>query len=205
MLPSDHYINEIDSMNGMFASFFDRVLTDNESSLVKLPDGTLLIKNIPKVAPEAYLHQVFSPLNIEEIDLLEQAVGAGIPEDYKVFLQQANGLSLFSNSIALHGYKKSYSRTTSVREPFSLASLNENDRPFDSPIECFFIGSYRSDGSLLYLTRKDNRIHRCTRDSIRPIDEWKNLQECLLSEYERIGRLFTPDGYKKQPNTPTHP
>jgi hypothetical protein len=61
-----------------------------------LSNGVRLICPTRDVAPEAWLHVLYPPLKIKELEELEKRLMIPIPEDFKQFLLQANGATLFS-------------------------------------------------------------------------------------------------------------
>ncbi len=67
-----------------------------------LANGTRLIGQVPHVGSQAWLQEVYAPVSDREIDEIEQAIGASIPQVVRDFLNLANGLNLFSDSLALY-------------------------------------------------------------------------------------------------------
>jgi hypothetical protein len=171
----------------------------------KLPNGTRLIAPAPHVAPEAWLHKIYTPLSNSELGELESELAIAIPPAYRQFLKYANGLKLFSDSLSLDGYGHDYSRTDDSREqPYSLVTANAFERPRDARERYFFIGGYSRDGSRLYMDVDSLSVCRCSRKSTRPLNEWWNFSEMLSSECERLAALFDESGKKKLP-VPTTP
>lgn len=169
-----------------------------------LPDGTQLIGRVPHVAPEAWLHQVFRPLSPEEIAQLERRLRRPVPQDYRELLLSANGLGVFSDSLSLDGLRKNYARTGDDRwQPYSIETPNVFERPRDAEEDCFFIGGYRYDGSLLYLRGKE--VFRCARRSAKPLNHWAGLWDMLAREVLRLASLFDAHGRKLAPKVPTTP
>lgn len=170
-----------------------------------LENGTQLIGHVPHVAPEAWLHLVFAPLTDTEIrELEEKILKRAIPAVYKEFLTLSNGLSLFSGSLSLDGFRKNYIRTgDAVWQPFALETPNIYERPRDARDSCFFIGGYKRDGSMLFL--ENERAFRCARNSVTPLNEWKDFWEMLVSETARLCTLFDDRGRKIDPKGSTTP
>jgi hypothetical protein len=170
----------------------------------KQNDGTVLIGRTPHVAPEAWYHLVFAPLKERDLEGLEKKLKRAIPKSYRKFLGTHNGLILFSGSLSLDGYKKSYDRTSNHLTPFDLLTVNVYERPEDALDSHFFIGGYDWDGSLLYVEEKSKEIFRCTRDSVQPLNDWLNLDTLLEQEVARLNQLFK-QGKKKVEDQPTTP
>jgi hypothetical protein len=169
-------------------------------------DGAKLFGHVPHVAPQAWLNVVYPPATEGEILKIEKELEDQIPKPYKDFLvTEANGLSLFSSSLELYGYRRHYNRKSMEFLPFDLITPNLYERPGDASDYQFFIGSYNWDGSLVYMDKKTFKIHRCDRESVKPLNTWKALGDFLLKEVKRLSTLFDQKGMEKNSNTPTIP
>jgi hypothetical protein len=170
-----------------------------------LKDGTQLIFHAPHIAPEAYLHIIFPPLNTHDLVKIENLTKRKVPIDYKNFLLISNGLSIFSGSLTLDGLRKNYNRTNETRQPFSLEIPNVLERLADSEESYFYIGGYKWDGSLLYIDSTNNKVFRCLENSSKPINQWFNFKEFIISEFNRLSTLFDENGIRKKSGSPTSP
>lgn len=163
-----------------------------------LGNGTILIGHAPYIAPGAWLHAIFPPLSQQKIDELEKEMKVGMPEDYRNFLSQSNGLRVFMNSITLYGFVESIKREDtdhSLGNPFSIIRPNlESEKPADSLPEYVFIGSYRKDGSRLYINSKTNEVHCCSRTISTPIKTWSCFELMLISEIDKFCLDFKNNG-----------
>ena len=131
-----------------------------------LDNGTRLIGRAPHVAPEAWLQAVFVRLTEPDLNALTLALGRPIPPTFAAFLRRCNGLSLFSDSLAIFGFRTDYARTgDSVWQPFSLVTPNVPERPRHAKPSFLFVGSYSFDGSLVYVDAADGKAYRCARRS----------------------------------------
>src|SRR5688572_22835407 len=167
-------------------------------------DGTKLFGHTPHVAPLAWFHKMFPPITEIEILKLEKNLKQDIPKPYKNFLtNENNGLSLFSGSLSLDGYRKHYNRKSFDFLPFDLITPNVHERPNDATENQFFIGGYNWDGSLVYVDKKTYGIHRCSRERIEPLNTWKSLDDFLSKEVKRLSMLFDENGVEKDSDTPT--
>jgi hypothetical protein len=167
----------------------------------KQSNGTELIGKAPHIAPLAYLHSIYKGLNTKEIDRLEQELETEIPIDYKKFLQFSNGLHIFNTTFCLDGLRTSYNRTKEIenRLPFSILTTNLYERPKNAKPEHFFIGGYDwGNGSHLYINRDNNKVYRCKENDIKPLNEWNNLNEMILSEIDRLMELHNVSGELKE-------
>jgi hypothetical protein len=171
-----------------------------------LENGTRLIGHVPHVAPEAWLHMLFAPLSVTQIAQIERDIGTALPDEFASFLKRSNGLSLFSDALSIDGLRTSYARTgDSTRQPFSIITPNVPERPLFSRDSFVFIGGYRSDGSLLYIDKKDSRVYRCKNRSAKPLNEWSDFGVMLHKEATRLSLLFDNKGRKLNPDRPTTP
>ncbi|KYP13816.1 SMI1/KNR4 family protein [Flavihumibacter sp. CACIAM 22H1] len=173
----------------------------------KLNDGTVLIGKAPHVAPHAWLNKLFPVLNLSQIKSIEQTIGAKIPEDYRDFLlNYSNGLKVFIDTLSLDGLRLKSGRTLeSAWQPYSIFTPNVEERIEGALSQHFFIGGYSWDGSLLYIDRTTNKVHRCNKNSIKPLNSWNNFQDMLIMELERLDLLFDDNGVEKDKNKPTTP
>lgn len=170
-----------------------------------LPDGTRLIGRVPHVGSEAWLHVVFRALEPAEISGLEAQVGRSLPSDYRAFLGEANGLSLFSDELSFYGLRTSYDRTGSgAIQPYSLVTPNVKERPKTLPTDAIVVATYRWDGSRVYMrTSKPGPLIRCERGGGPSLNEWPTLGQMISDEAHRLATLF--DGHGKRISTPTVP
>lgn len=169
-------------------------------------DGAKLFGHVPHIAPQAWLNIIYSPATEAEVLKLEKELKVQIPKRYRKFLTtEANGLSLFSSSLELYGYRRHYNRKSMEFLPFDLITPNVHERPEDATEGQFFIGGYNWDGSLVYMDTKTYKIYRCDRESIMPLNTWKDLDDFLLKEVKRLSTLFDEKGKEKDSNTPTIP
>jgi len=159
-----------------------------------LKNGTLLIGKAPHIAPEAYLHSIYKSLTETEIIETEKILKQTIPEDYKEFLCVSNGLNIFNTTLSLYGRRTNYSRSIEDIQPFDLDISNNYEKPLNADQNMFIIGSYDWDGSYLYIDKNDNTVHLCTGENAESLFQWKNFAEMLLSETNRLIKLFDKNG-----------
>jgi hypothetical protein len=170
-----------------------------------LQDGTLLIGKAKHIAPQAWLHGIYKPLSNVEIEKLEHDIQLKIPADYEFFLTNySNGLNIFVDVFSLDGFRKRNSRNIEdAYQPYSIINPNTKERLEDADSDMFFIGGYNWDGSLLYM--KNNKVYRCSNDNTIPINTWNSFPEMLLSEVERISKLYDKNGIEINADEPTIP
>ena len=160
----------------------------------QLKNGTLLIGKAPHIAPEAYLHSIFKPLTENEIIETEKILKQTIPDDYKEFLRISNGLHIFNTTLSLYGRRTNNSRSIEDIQPFDLDIPNIYEKPKNADKNIFIIGSYDWDGSYLYVDKNDNSVHLCERENAKSLYKWNNFAEMLLSETNRLIKLFDKNG-----------
>lgn len=170
-----------------------------------LNNNTELFGRVPHIAPQAWLHAIYPPLHLEEIILIESELGLKIPSAYKEFLSEMNGLTLFSGSLDLFGYRRIEGRTfEAAYQPFNLIKLNREERLKDTPEGYFFIGFYNWDGSLLYLDGNEV-VHRCSSSSFKSINSWLTFEIFIDSEVKRLSLMFDKAGKEINLDEPTTP
>ncbi len=169
------------------------------------PGGAKLYGRCPHVAPQAWFHVLFEPLDGKGVRTIENDIGKPLPPVMKDFFR-CNGLSLFSGAIALYGLRTSWKRTgDDVWFPFHIVGPNTVEKPRDAKPEHLFIGGYRQDGSHLVFDETTKCIHRRTRKSPTPLNEWPDFWTMLKTEVSRLSSMFDEIGKKKEPKRPTTP
>ena len=168
-----------------------------------LSTGVRLVCPTPHVAPEAWLHVLFPPLAPEKIAETERKLGALLPEDFKKFLMQANGLMLFSYRIDVFGVRETWVRTGDAAwQPHDLVNHNyETGRPAGSPAEVIFFGSVeRSEWCFFEFQEGKYRVGKTSREIFRPSAYWENFASWLLSEISAMEKRCNSDGVCQEPD-----
>ena len=164
----------------------------------KLDNGTELIGRVPHIAPQAWLHAIFAPLNHKQIILLETDMQTSIPLVLKEFYLLNNGLDLFSSSISFYGLRTSYERKgDAVWQPFDIILPNTYGRSDDSNMDELCFGGYGFDGSDLYINTITLKVYRRMPESSVILNTWNSFEEMVLSETERLFKLFDEKGKNK--------
>lgn len=160
-----------------------------------LHDGTQLIGKALHIAPQAWLHCIYPPLNSDDIAVLEKELNQQIPDVYKQFLRISNGLSVFNTTLSLFGRRCNYRRSADdVWQPFDIVRSNTIEKPKNASENIFIIGCYDWDGSYLYIDANDSSIHLCETDDVKSLYEWKSFEDMLYSEVNRLTNLFDANG-----------
>lgn len=147
------------------------------------------------MAPQAWFHAIFPPLENEDVISLDRDIGIQIPDSYRSFLLNCgNGLKLFSGTLTLDGLRKISGRGLEAAwQPFSLITPNTIERPSDLDKEYLIIGGYGYDDSKLVMA-PDGKVYYCLNGSANFLENWDSFEELLLTEISRISGLFDGDG-----------
>jgi hypothetical protein len=156
--------------------------------VVATPAGARAIGHIPFIGPLAYLHTVYPPLGPDGLAAVEAEVRRPLPEQYRELLMRTNGLNLFRSSLCVYGLRTSYARTTGERLPFSGDLANTVERPPAVPNGAVIVGSYRQDGSHVFVD--ENGAARCDRNSGSVLNRWACLAEWLVLEADRMAAVY---------------
>ena len=182
-----NYIEEIENL----------LYLNKKLGFIDYGDGAMLIGHVPHVAPAAYLHRIYSPLNNNDITLLENLLQRNLPNQFKSFLLKHNGISFFLDSLYLYGLEKNSDGRLSkpIFHPFSILIPNTIERPKDAEDSFLFIGGYGDDGSKLYIDDKTGKVFHCERYySKKILKVWPNIEIMLLDETKRISKKFDENG-----------
>ena len=162
--------------------------------------------HIPLIAPEAYNIYTFAPLTEERLALLERVLNREVPKQYKIFLTLfSNGMHIFHRCLNLYGLQGSINRDLGIQGPFDLSTPNVYERPSNADSNCFFLGSYSYDGSLLYIKDDVSTVYYCARRDATPIKEWTSFSDMLIEEIQRLKSLHNADGILKSTRRSTLP
>ena len=154
-----------------------------------LNDGAELFGNDTKIAPQAWLHQIYPPLNNDDINNLEQLVEIAFPNSLVDFYHEMNGFSIFSKKFSINGLRKNFSRNIEAAwQPFSIETKNIKEKPFNAKKEDIFIGFYSESGNVAYMDSKTEKISICASNNATSLRLWNNLYEFLNDE---ITNLFS--------------
>jgi hypothetical protein len=170
-----------------------------------LENGARFLGHVPHVAPHAWLHRVYPPLQDWQRDRVELELGYSLPDAFLDFLSMTNGITLFSCALSIYGFRGDYERLTPDPWPFDIISPNEFERPKGTPESHLIIGGYTwSNGRLAMLT-ENGEIVVSPMDGYRALKRWGSLDEWFLAEVERLSIMFDDVGRPKEPLMPTWP
>lgn len=165
----------------------------------RLSKGVRLICPTPHLGPESWLHVLFPPLAPEKVKKMEENLGVPLPNDFRGFLQQANGLMLFNYRISVWGLRERMVRLGEDEAwfPHDLVDHNfKSMRPDGSPQAIvFFAGA--DDGDTWCFFEPDGeryRVGKTARHTFHPSAYWPDFGAWLLSEIGSLEMLFNADG-----------
>lgn len=158
-------------------------------------DGTYLVGNPDNKKPYFWINKVYRRLTEEQIKEFEEKYELIIPNEYKEFLMEfGNGISILTGTMSLYGYRYIFNRNLDTWQPFSLKTINIDERPKNSKESFFFIGGYDWDGSHLYIDKETSKVHFCSRYDATSLITWNSLVDMLESEISRLYGLFNDRG-----------
>jgi hypothetical protein len=191
----------------MLASLLKRIEAWTKLGCKESADGSRLVGHTPRDFPEAYLHRFFAPRSRTEW----QAYGVNLPKSLQELYSECNGFSLFHGALETYGIRAHYKRYISAQfQPFDLITHDREHRniwhplPKQSPDQRVFFGGY-GDGSGIFVVGESPSVYRVVRNKSAPSNEWTSIQNFLKSEFDRINKLFTPEGYLLRTNLRTAP
>jgi hypothetical protein len=158
------------------------------------PDGAQVFGRVPHVAPLAWLHRVYPPLQEHDIALLEGQLNRPIPSEYRSWLQLGNGFDAFSGAFVLYGRRSDYSRRPTVVQPFDLDLPNVLERLPDANKDAFFIGSVLNAEYLLYVAPATGEVYACGRRSAVSMASWESVHMLVISVMGTLRTAFDGEG-----------
>jgi|ERR1700733_952155 hypothetical protein len=167
---------------------------DSKSELLESKTA-YFYKNVPRVAPEGYLHIVYKPIAPALASPVYDLVA--MPEVWRDFLAIQNGAHLFSGAISLHGIHPQgqlLNRRGGLdsRLPFNLVSAGRGGSWLNKELN-LVIGFYGFDGSVPCLNREDGSIS-VYREKDGLVASWDTASLWLMDEIARLSVLFDSDG-----------
>jgi len=171
----------------------------------QLPNGARLYGHVPHIAPEAWLHELHAPLAKQDITELERRIGKDFPAQLRDFFLSANGVDLFSDALSVFGKRTSYVRSgDESRQPYCIVTANTLDRPTHAKNSHIVVGSYRNDGSLLFVDNESGETFRTKTRSKKVLNRWDDFWGMLVDEANRLSSLFDGEGRRlsEGPTTP---
>ena len=188
----------------------------NDSGTRQLPSGAWLIGKLPPrsdgLFADAYLHEIYRGLTEDQLKQLERLIDLKFPEPLRAFYRQANGLSLFSDSLSIRGLRTDYSRNPAVREPVSLEYGNTIERPaaprqgYEHARKQIRFGFLAQPGAELVVYLEDETVEAVPARELGPVlCSWPGLEAMLTSEVDRMVKLYVDRRGNLDPLNPLDP
>lgn len=158
-------------------------------------EGSELIMHMEHIAPYAWFHEIHHGLTEEDVELMESTLPLPINEQYKEFLKNINGMSVFNDTLTIYGFLHHHIYETALKMPFDLFEMNQI-RIKGTPENWFFIASYKKDGSRVFFDASETsgKIYRTKRKEIELLNEWDSFDTWLITEIQRIANLYDLKG-----------
>lgn len=171
------------------------ILESQKWKLGRESQTAYFFNHAPWVAPLAYLHIVFKPVPISEIE--ENASQLNLPSYWHEFLSIQNGAILFSSALSIYGAVNSNALLNRMddfdRQPFSILDENRSWPPKNHKKEVV-IGGYGYDGSIAVLDKESGSLSVEDRKTHRPLKKWNSPSDWLDDELSRLSKLFDEAG-----------
>lgn len=192
----------------------------NDAGTRQLANGAWLIGKLPPRRDgrfaEAYLHEIYAGLTGGELGELEDLVEQKLPEQLRTFYRQANGLSLFCDSISIRGLRRDYSRDGLARQPVSLEYGNTIERPVDEGLgyekrsnrlkQIRFGYFAAAEAELVAYIEGQTTIEALPAMQLGPVlHTWPDLATMLRTEVERMAALYKNRRGDVDPLSPLEP
>lgn len=161
-----------------------------DKRVLKGENGASFICPLPDVGSHAFLHVLFDPVPVQEIEA--EAVRSGFPLLAVVLenLMEMNGALLFRGALSIYGVRGAISRDPLKRKPHDIYEINTLMRPKGAlPSQCF-LGSYSEDGSWLYTEASDGAVYRRQRKTSEIMSRWPTIDAMIVSEVARLSQGF---------------
>ena len=174
----------------MLIDFADRYSANGN---ITYNNGALGFGHAVFIAPLAYLHKIFPPLEGDVEQKVYDQVGVSPPTAYAEFLSQCNGANFFIATLGLNGVVGMVSRDPYAPTAFRLETDNRYEAPKNLPSDAIIIGGYSKDGSYVYI-QPDGTVSYCKPRDATPLLQWDNLKTFLESELERLASIHDAEG-----------
>jgi hypothetical protein len=169
--------------------------------------GTRLIGHAPHIAPKAYVNVVYPPLGEDDLEEFSQRLGKPMPEQFKEFLLNANGLNVFSDALRVMGYRPLKRKPNAGVYDYASCIMTANaPRRINGVREQdTVVAWYKVDGSYVLLDESGKAVRFDPRDGGRVIQEWPDFDTWLSSEIAVLNEkyktgeisIFIPSNQKK--------
>lgn len=167
---------------------FDKLLLASNQSDSLNEQGTKLIGHAPQIAPKAYQHVVYKPLESSEIANLRAKLGHQLPTQLQTLFEFANGMMIFLGSIRVLGYVpiESQVEITAHTYPSDIVLPNVSARIRGLSDSELVIGWYKKDSSYAIVGADGTVTRYDTFGNGEVVQSWPDIANWLLAEADRL-------------------
>jgi hypothetical protein len=154
--------------------------------------GTRLIGHTPEIAPKAYQHIVYAPLDESQLGELEERLNRPVHFKLKQLLAIANGMIVFSGELRVMGYVpvKREAESRIHNYPPCIISRNVSGRMKGLRERAVIVGFYQSDGSYVSIEFDGTVVRFDAKGDGRALRKWQDIDDWLISEVSRLAREY---------------
>jgi hypothetical protein len=165
----------------------DRLLIASNNDVVN-EMGTRLIGHSPAIAPKAYRHVIFQPLDDHDMADFTNKIGRPVPAQLKSLLSLANGMMIFSGSIRVLGFipVQKKGEVTVHNYPSNILVPNVSARINGLTVGDVVIGWYKNDGSYVVAHEAGSVTRYDVLGNGEGIQSWTDIDTWFISEVTRL-------------------
>ncbi|NQY38077.1 MAG: SMI1/KNR4 family protein [Alteromonadaceae bacterium] len=166
----------------------NRLLRSSNNGDMENEVGTRLIGHTPKIAPKAFTHVLFQPLNEHDLEDFNNKLGRTAPEQLKSFLSFANGMMIFSGSIRVLGFVPVHrdAEVTVHNYPSNIITPNVSARINGLDSDDVVIDWYKQDGSYAVAQETGTVTRYDVLGNGKEIQSWSDIDTWLIFEVTRL-------------------
>ncbi len=156
---------------------------------VVLQDGTILICHLPEVAPLGYMHIIYPPLLMSDIEKIETLLKTKLPAQLVEFLLNFNGMDIFNSKLSIFGLKKyrDYSHFKQLFQPYDIIIENLGQNSTDKYIQ---FASYKESYNIFFKKNGDEKVYVLKKDNRELVCEYASVYEWLFQTIEILSQNF---------------
>lgn len=152
--------------------------------------GAVFLGHMPEIAPKAYIHVIYPPIDEESILALSEILKpVSLPTSLVDFFRYANGMNVFfKKGFRVFGYVPAENRVSEgfFDYPDDILHANGDIRIKGSKSTDITIGWYLADSSYVNLEESGNVVRFKPANPKQVIQCWPDIKSWLSSEIERL-------------------
>ena len=169
----------------------------DDSTSLRLSTGARFVRKLPDDRSLGYLHKLHAPITARNLETLQSVLGQRLPAQYRDFLSWANGGTLFDNTIYLHGFVETFTRSIEPERQDPICILSENRALSDSASFRREEGWIRIGSAVGWDSKFALQLHvdgRCAIAGAAGVHVAGTFDACLNLLIGRVGGCFSCDG-----------